>query len=134
MTVTTTVVDDAFTHHRATVPGLFLRPEQPPFFPRLQIHSVQMTVVAAEIHEPAADNRRGTDTTAGGKGPFLLPGLALDRIKATVATADKNQTFRNGRIFGHTLCFTVCLAVLGACVYKRWKKLWFLILSFGSAS
>lgn len=64
---------------------------------------------------------------------LLIGSLLPDLIDKPIGDIFFYQTFRNGRIFGHTLCFTVCLAVLGACVYKRWKKLWFLILSFGSA-
>jgi len=65
---------------------------------------------------------------------FLLIGSLLpDLLDKPIGDIFFYQPFRNGRIFGHTLCFTACLAVLGAYVYKRWKKLWFLILSFGSA-
>ena len=65
---------------------------------------------------------------------FLLIGSLLpDLIDKPIGDVFFYQTFQNGRIFAHTLCFTIFLAILGAYVYKRWKKPWFLILSFGSA-
>jgi len=65
---------------------------------------------------------------------FLLVGSLLpDLIDKPIGGIFFYQTFQNGRIFAHTLCFTILLALLGACVYRRWRKSWFLILSFGSA-
>jgi inner membrane protein len=65
---------------------------------------------------------------------FLLIGSLLpDLIDKPIGGIFFYQTFQNGRIFAHTLCFTILLALLGAYVYWRWKKSWFLILSFGSA-
>ena len=65
---------------------------------------------------------------------FLLIGSLLpDLIDKPVGGVFFYETFQNSRIFAHTLCFTIFLAILGIYVYKKWKKLWFLILSFGSA-
>ena len=65
---------------------------------------------------------------------FLLIGSLLpDLIDKPIGDIFFYKNLQNGRIFGHTLCLTVFLAVLGIYVYKRWKKSWFLALSFGSA-
>lgn len=65
---------------------------------------------------------------------FLLVGSLLpDLIDKPIGDIFFYETFQNGRIFAHTLCFTICLTVLGIYVYKRWNRLWLLILSFGSA-
>ena len=65
---------------------------------------------------------------------FLLVGSLLpDLIDKPIGDILFYETFQNGRIFGHTLCFTICLAILGVGVYKKWRKLWLVILSFGSA-
>lgn len=65
---------------------------------------------------------------------FVLIGSLLpDLIDKPIGGIFFYQTFQNGRIFAHTLCFTILLALLGAYVYRRWRKSWFLILSFGSA-
>jgi len=65
---------------------------------------------------------------------FLLIGSLLpDLIDKPIGDVFFYQTFQNGVIFAHTLCFTIFLALLGAYVYRRWKKSWCLILSFGCA-
>lgn len=65
---------------------------------------------------------------------FLLVGSLLpDLLDKPIGDIFFFQTFQNGRIFGHTLCFSIFLAFLGIYLYKIWGKPWFLILSFGSA-
>ena len=65
---------------------------------------------------------------------FLLIGSLLpDLIDKPIGDVFFYQTFQNGQIFAHTLCFTIFLALLGAYVYRGWKKSWCLMLSFGCA-
>lgn len=65
---------------------------------------------------------------------FLLIGSLLpDLIDKPIGDVFFYQTFQNGTIFAHTLCFTIFLALLGAYVYRGWKKSWCLMLSFGCA-
>jgi inner membrane protein len=65
---------------------------------------------------------------------FLLIGSVLpDLLDKPIGGILFYETFQNGRIFAHTLCFIICLVLLGVVVYTRWKKPWFLILSFASA-
>jgi inner membrane protein len=65
---------------------------------------------------------------------FLLIGSFLpDLIDKPIGDVFFYQTFQNGQIFAHTLCFTIFLALLGAYVYRGWKKSWCLMLSFGCA-
>jgi inner membrane protein len=64
---------------------------------------------------------------------FLLIGSILpDLLDKPIGGILFYETFQNGRIFAHTLCFVICLVLLGVVVYTRWKKPWFLILSFAS--
>ena len=65
---------------------------------------------------------------------FLLVGSLLpDLIDKPVGNILFYSTFQNSRIFGHTLCFNVLLAILGLYLYKSREKTWLLVLSFGSA-
>lgn len=50
-------------------------------------------------------------------GHYLLPGI-----------------FDNGRIFAHTLLFTLVLFVIGIILYRRRGRIWGLTLALGSAS
>jgi len=40
--------------------------------------------------------------------------------------------FNSGRIFSHTLLFTVFIALAGLYLNRRWHKNWLLVISFGS--
>ena len=40
--------------------------------------------------------------------------------------------FDEGRIFGHTLLFLIILTIGGIYLYKRRRKLWMLLLAFGT--
>ena len=65
---------------------------------------------------------------------FLLVGSLLpDIIDKPIGGIIFYNTFHNGRIFSHTLCFILFLAILGTFIHKRWDKPWGFILCFGSA-
>ncbi len=65
---------------------------------------------------------------------FLLVGALLpDIIDKPVGDIVFYNTFHNGRIFSHTLCFILFLAILGVFIHRRWGKPWGFILCFGSA-
>ena len=64
---------------------------------------------------------------------FLLIGSVLpDLIDKPIGDIFFYKTFQNGQIIGHTLCFNVLLVGLGVYLVVRCRRIWLLILAFGS--
>ena len=63
---------------------------------------------------------------------LLLGSLLPDLIDKPIGRIFFYDVFQNGRIFGHTLIFNMCLIALGIYTVARWRQSQFLILAFGS--
>lgn len=63
---------------------------------------------------------------------MLLGSLLPDLIDKPIGIYLFRATFESGRIFCHTLLFTILLALIGFYLYQRSGKTWLLALSFGT--
>lgn len=63
---------------------------------------------------------------------LLLGSLIPDIIDKPVGQVLFREFFSNGRIFSHTLLFTILATSAGLFFYKRYGKTWLLILPFGT--
>lgn len=64
---------------------------------------------------------------------FLLIGSVLpDLIDKPIGGVFFFETFQMDRILAHTLCFNLLLVALGVYLVVRCRRIWLLILSFGS--
>ena len=63
---------------------------------------------------------------------LLIGSLLPDIIDKPVGQYFFRETFSNGRIFSHTLLFLILIALAGVFAYRRYRKNWLLILSFGT--
>lgn len=63
---------------------------------------------------------------------LMFGALLSDIIDKPLGLLLFRETLASGRIFGHTLLFLVLIVVTGFYLYRRHKKTWLLILSFGT--
>ena len=63
---------------------------------------------------------------------LLVGSLLPDIIDKPVGIYLFPQTLSNGRIFSHTLLFLLLIALSGYFLYQRRRKIWLLILTFGT--
>jgi len=63
---------------------------------------------------------------------LLVGSLLPDIIDKPVGQFFFRETFSNGRIFCHTLLFLILLTVAGVYLYRRYRRTWLLVLSFGT--
>lgn len=63
---------------------------------------------------------------------LLVGSLLPDIIDKPVGLFLFRQTFSNGRIFSHTLIFLALITIIGLYLYRRGRKTWLLVLSFGT--
>jgi len=64
---------------------------------------------------------------------FLLIGSVLpDLVDKPIGDIFFYDTFQNGQMIGHTLCFNLLLVGLGVLLVVRCRRIWLLILAFGS--
>lgn len=63
---------------------------------------------------------------------LLIGSLLPDIIDKPVGQLFFRDTFSNGRIFCHTLLFLVLITATGVWLYRRCRKTWLLVLSFGT--
>jgi inner membrane protein len=63
---------------------------------------------------------------------LLIGALLPDIIDKPIAYLFFRETSNSGRIFSHTLLFLIVITLLGLFVYRRWSKLWLLVLAFGT--
>ena len=63
---------------------------------------------------------------------LLIGSLLPDIIDKPVGQFFFRETFSSGRIFSHTLIFFTLLALVGFYLYQRYRKVWLLVLSFGT--
>ena len=66
--------------------------------------------------------------------PLIIGSLLPDMIDKPVGLYFLRKTFSNGRIFGHTLLFSVLTTFAGLCSYRRRRKTHMLNLSFGAVT
>ena len=64
---------------------------------------------------------------------LLLGSLLPDIIDKPIGMIFFRDFFSNGRLFAHSLLFLIIMISIGLYLYKRWRKQWLLILSFGTA-
>lgn len=83
---------------------------------------------AAEVSpEPASKNRARFDYR------WVLVGSILpDIIDKPIGVYLFRDTFNSGRIFCHSLLFLILISLGGLYLYKWRKRLWLLLLAFGS--
>lgn len=63
---------------------------------------------------------------------LLVGSMLPDIIDKPIGLAFFWDTFRSGRIYAHTLLFTIILGVSGLLIYRSCKKTWMLALAAGS--
>jgi len=63
---------------------------------------------------------------------LLIGSLLPDIIDKPIGQFFFKETFRNGRIFSHTLLFLIIITAAGLYVFKAHKKSWLFVLSFGT--
>ena len=63
---------------------------------------------------------------------LLIGSLLPDIIDKPVGQFFFRDTFSNGRIFCHTLLFLIVITLVGLYLYRSRKKIWLLVLSFGT--
>ncbi|MFC1918750.1 metal-dependent hydrolase [Chloroflexota bacterium] len=63
---------------------------------------------------------------------LLIGSLLPDIIDKPLGQYFLRNTFSNGRIFSHTLLFLLIISATGFYIYKRHRKTWLLVLSFGT--
>ena len=63
---------------------------------------------------------------------LLLGSLLPDIIDKPLGQLLFREVFSTGRIFGHTLLFLLVISLVGLWLYRREKKNWPLVLSFGT--
>lgn len=63
---------------------------------------------------------------------LLLGSLLPDLIDKPLGHLLFRETFSTGRIFGHTSLFLLVISLAGLWLYRRKKKTWLLVLSFGT--
>ena len=63
---------------------------------------------------------------------LLVGSLLPDIIDKPLGQVFFRDTFSNGRIFCHTLLFPLLIALAGFYLYRRYRKTWPLVLSFGT--
>jgi len=63
---------------------------------------------------------------------LLVGSLLPDIIDKPLGHLLFRETFSTGRIFGHTLLFLLVISLAGIWVYRKEKKNWTLVLSFGT--
>jgi inner membrane protein len=63
---------------------------------------------------------------------LLIGSLLPDIIDKPLGVFFFRDTFSSGRIFAHTLLFTVILAAAGFLLYHRRYRTWLLVLAFGT--
>lgn len=63
---------------------------------------------------------------------LLIGSILPDIIDKPVGQVFFRDTFSNGRIFCHTLLFPLLVAFAGLYLYRRYRKTWPLVLSFGT--
>ncbi len=63
---------------------------------------------------------------------LLIGSLLPDIIDKPIGRVFFRDIFNNGRIFCHTLLFLIVLVLGGLYLYRRYKKTWLLVLSFGT--
>jgi len=66
--------------------------------------------------------------------PLMLGSLLPDIIDKPLGTWLLQDTLSNGRVFGHTLLFTLLLVAAGTYLYSRHKRRSVLFLSFGCSA
>ncbi len=64
-------------------------------------------------------------------GMVLISSMLPDIIDKPVGMLFLRDTFSNGRIFSHTLVFSVILLVAGVFLYIRRKRIWLLAICYG---
>lgn len=63
---------------------------------------------------------------------LLVASLLPDIIDRPVGQLLFRDTFSSGRIFCHTLLFSILISLIGLYIYRSRGKLWLLVLSFGT--
>ena len=63
---------------------------------------------------------------------LLIGSLLPDIIDKPLGYIILRSTLSNGRIFCHTALFLIVITIAGICLYKRLKRNWLLVLSFGT--
>lgn len=63
---------------------------------------------------------------------LVIGSLLPDIIDKPVGTFFLRDTFSNGRIFCHTLLFLLIITLTGLYLYQSYRKVWLLVLSFGT--
>lgn len=63
---------------------------------------------------------------------LLIGSLLPDIIDKPIGRFFFQETFHNGRIFGHTLLFLILLTAGGLILYRTRSKTWLLVLAFGT--
>ena len=63
---------------------------------------------------------------------LLLGSLLPDIVDKPLGIFLFPETFNSGRIFCHTLLFLILITLAGVYVYRRYRKTWLLVLSFGT--
>jgi inner membrane protein len=63
---------------------------------------------------------------------LLVGALLPDIIDKPLGHLFFSETFSNGRIFSHTLIFFIIITLVGLYLYRRWSKLWLLVIAFGT--
>ena len=63
---------------------------------------------------------------------LLLGSLLSDIIDKPIGRFLFRDTISNGRIFSHTLLFSILISLVGLYLYRSRGKLWLLVLSFGT--
>ena len=64
--------------------------------------------------------------------PLIIGSLLPDIIDKPIGLYFLRKTFSSGRIFGHTLLFSILATLTGIYSYRRYRKSQLLILSFGT--
>jgi len=63
---------------------------------------------------------------------LLIGSLLPDIVDKPLGVFLFPETFSSGRIFCHTLLFLIMMTLAGVYVYRRYRKMWLLVLSFGA--
>ena len=63
---------------------------------------------------------------------LLIGALIPDIIDKPLGHLFFRESLSNGRIFSHTLLFLIIITLAGLYLYRRWTKLWLLVLTFGT--
>lgn len=63
---------------------------------------------------------------------LLIGSILPDIVDKPIGLYFFKDTFSNGQIFGHTLLFFVVITLVGLALYLSLKKIWVLVLAFGT--